>query len=54
MSDEIEKLREELAEANARRADLRAALEWANEERDRLREQRDARGKIVAGEKVEI
>jgi len=41
MSDEIEKLREELAEANARRADLRTALEWANEERDRLREQRD-------------
>ena len=41
MSDEIEKLREELAEANARRADMRAALEWANEERDRLREQRD-------------
>lgn len=39
MSDEIEKLREELAEANARRADMRTALEWANEERDRLREQ---------------
>lgn len=38
MSDEIEKLREELAEANARRDDLRTALEWANEERDRLRE----------------
>ena len=37
MSDEIEKLRAELAEANARRADLRTALEWACEERDRLR-----------------
>jgi seryl-tRNA synthetase len=34
-----EEARAELAEANARRADLRTALEWANEERDRLREQ---------------
>jgi chromosome segregation ATPase len=34
-----EEAREELAEANARRADLRTALQWANEERDRLREQ---------------
>ena len=41
MSDEIEKLREELAEANARRDDLRTALEWANEERDRLQRERD-------------
>lgn len=41
MSDEIEKLREELAEANARRNDLRTALEWANEERDRLQRERD-------------
>lgn len=37
--DRMEQLREELAEANARRGDLRTALEWANEERDRLREQ---------------
>lgn len=41
MSDEIEKLREELAEANARRDDLRTTLEWANEERDRLQRERD-------------
>jgi siroheme synthase (precorrin-2 oxidase/ferrochelatase) len=34
-----EEAREELAEANARRTDLRTALEWANEGRDRLREQ---------------
>jgi hypothetical protein len=34
-----EEAREELAEANARRGDLRTALQWANEERDRLREQ---------------
>jgi len=37
--ERLEQLREELAEANARRGDLRTALEWANEERDRLREQ---------------
>jgi hypothetical protein len=32
-----EEAREELAEANARRGDLRTALQWANEERDEAR-----------------
>jgi hypothetical protein len=35
--ERLEKLREELAEANARRGDLRTALQWANEERDEAR-----------------
>ena len=39
--DELEKLREELAEANARRADLRAALEWSNAERDEHKAKRE-------------
>ena len=32
-----EEAREEIAEANARRGDLRTALQWANEERDEAR-----------------
>jgi chromosome segregation ATPase len=39
VEEERDRLRDELAEANARRGDLRTALQWANEERDRLREQ---------------
>jgi chromosome segregation ATPase len=38
---ERDRLRDELAEANARRGDLRTALQWANEERDRLQRERD-------------
>jgi len=34
---ERDRLLDELAEANARRGDLRTALEWANEERDEAR-----------------
>jgi len=39
--DRMEQLENELAEANARRDDLRTALEWANKERDEARQERE-------------
>lgn len=40
-AEQADQLQRERDEANARRDDLRTALEWSNEERDRLQRERD-------------